>query len=164
MSKKVDPKDFISQIEEITRERMKKGGVVSFQDFKKVDRKDRKKSILIVEDDETLRAAMRRIFEDENYQVITAADGTQLSEVMSDVYIDLIILDIGLPWVDGYEIAELMKGHPDLKEIPIVFVSGRTGDGDVKKAFKVGADDYIKKPFQIEEIKKAVNTLIKLYY
>ena len=76
--------------------------------------------------------------------------------------IDLIILDVGLPWINGYELAEMMKAHKDLKRIPLIFISGRVNDADVKRGFEVGADDYIKKPFDLEKIKKTVRTLVQL--
>lgn len=119
-------------------------------------------TLLVIEDDETMRAALKRIFESEGYHVITAADGTQLSSVLDNQSLDMIILDIGLPWINGFELAELMKDHADLKRIPLIFISGLTSDADVKRGFEVGADDYIKKPFDVEKIKKTVNALMKL--
>ena len=56
----------------------------------------------------------------------------------------------------------MMKANADLKNIPLVFVSGRTSDADVKRGFEVGADDFIKKPFDVEKIKKTIHTLMKL--
>lgn len=120
------------------------------------------KVILIIEDDETMRSAMKRIFESDGHKVIMASDGTQLSTVLDDSPLDLIILDIGLPWINGIELAQLMKQHSDLKKLPLVFVSGKTSDEEMKKAFDVGADDFIKKPFDVEKLKKTVRTPLKL--
>ncbi len=75
---------------------------------------------------------------------------------------DLIVLDVGLPWINGFELAEMMKANEDLSEIPLVFLSARTSDEDIKRGFAVGASDYIKKPFDIEKVKRTVNTLIHL--
>jgi two-component system aerobic respiration control protein ArcA len=136
--------------------------VVSLDQFRKVQKKEDPRSLLIIDDDETIRAALRRMFESEGYKVITAADGTQLSDVLDDSPIDLIILDIGLPWLNGYELAKLLKEHEDLKKIPLIFLSGKTSELDVKRGFEVGADDYIKKPFDVEKMKKAVETLLRL--
>jgi two-component system aerobic respiration control protein ArcA len=159
---KIDTRDLVHRIEKLTRERMAEPSVVSLADIRNLKERKSKRSILIIEDDETIRSALRRLFEIEGYLVRTAADGTQLSDVLDDSPINLIILDIGLPWINGYELAEMMKGHPDLKGIPLVFVSGRTSEADIKRGFEVGADDYIKKPFDLEKIKKTVNTLIQL--
>lgn len=160
--KKINTKDLVSRIEQITKERMAKEKVVSLKEFHAIEKDDDPYTILIIEDDETIRKAMIRMFEAEEYKVISAADGTQLTRVLDNSPIDLILLDIGLPWVNGYELAELMKGHKDLKYIPLIFVSGRTSEEDIKKAFSVGADDYIKKPFDVENLKKTVNTLIRI--
>lgn len=160
--KKINTKDLVHRIEEITKERMSKEKVVSLENFRAVSDDKLPYTILIIEDDETIRKAMTRIFENEDYRVISAADGTQLSSVLDNSPIDFIILDVGLPWVNGYELAELMKAHKDLRFIPLIFVSGRTSEADIKQAFQVGADDYIKKPFDIEKLKKTVKTLIRL--
>jgi two-component system aerobic respiration control protein ArcA len=130
-----------------------------FRDFKK---KIEPKTLLIIEDDETMRAAMIRIFEADNYIVKAASDGTELARALDDIPPDVIILDIGLPWMNGFELAQLLKEHKDLKKIPLIFVSGKTSDEDMKKAFEIGADDFIKKPFEIENLRKTVETLLKI--
>lgn len=163
MSKaKINTKDLVNKIEKITKERMTKESVVDLGSFRDLKKKETPKTILVIEDDETMRGAIKRIFESDGMNVKTAADGTQLSIVLDDTPIDLIILDIGLPWINGLELARLLKEHEDLKQIPLVFVSGKTSELDVKRGFDAGADDYIKKPFDIEKIKKTVSTLLKL--
>ena len=144
------------------KKRIAEAKVVSLSEYKGLKFKKEQINLLVVEDDESIRLALKRIFESEGYNVKTAADGTQLSSVLDDSPLDLIILDIGLPWINGYELAKLMKENDDLKEIPLIFVSGRTSELDVKRGFDVGADDYIKKPFEMDHVKKAVNTLLKL--
>ena len=163
MSKpRINTKDLVQKIERLTRERMSQSRVVDLQDLRRLKERKTQRTLLLIEDDETIRAALKRVFEAEGYRVLAAADGTQLSDVLDDVPLDLILLDVGLPWINGYELAEMMKAHPDLKEIPLVFLSARTSDADVKRGFDVGADDYIKKPFDIEKVKRTVNTLISL--
>ena len=81
---------------------------------------------------------------------------------MDEVTPDLILMDVGLPWLNGFELGQMLKEHRDLRKIPLVFVSGQTDDEDVKKAFEIGADDYIKKPFEIDKLKKTVQTLLKI--
>jgi two-component system, OmpR family, aerobic respiration control protein ArcA len=161
VSKKIDTTDLVKRIEKITRDRMREESVVSLDKFRD-KKKDPPKTLLVIEDDETMRKALQRIFEADGMVVKTAADGTQLSDVLDDTPIDLIILDVGLPWINGLELAKLLKEHQDLRHIPLIFVTGKTGDLDVKRGFDAGADDYIKKPFDIEKIKKTVHTLLKL--
>ncbi len=162
MAKGLNTKDLVEKIEKLTREKMAKESVVDLKEYRELRKKKSSRTLLVIEDDETMRNALKRIFESDGYQVKTAADGTQLSEVLDDHPIDLIILDIGLPWINGFELAKLLKEHKDLKHIPLIFVSGKTSDIDVKRGFEVGADDYIKKPFDVEKIKKTVNTLLQL--
>lgn len=161
-SKKMDTRDLLQKIERLAKERIVKEKVVSLDEIRNLKKAQDPFSILIIEDDETMRGALKRIFESEGFKVIVAADGTQLSTVLDSSPIDLIILDIGLPWINGFELAELMKEHRDLQHIPLIFVSGRTGEDDIKRAFEVGASDFIKKPFDVEKITKTVRTLLKL--
>lgn len=162
MSKRLDTKSLVDQIEKMTKSRIASQPVVSLDQFRVADKKLNPKTLLIIEDDESMRAALKRIFEPEGYAVKMAADATELAKVLDDSPIDLILLDVGLPWVNGFELAQLLKEHRDLKSIPLVFVSGNASDEDVKKAFAIGADDFIKKPFDIEKLRKTVQTLLKL--
>ena len=153
--------DLVKKIERLAKERMTEGSVVDLKDFRTLKKSEDPKTLLVIDDDETIRKALQRVLETEGYRVKVAADGTQLSQVLDDAPIDLIILDIGLPWINGYELATMMKEHRDLKDIPLIFVSGKTSEIDVKRGFSVGASDYITKPFDIEKIKKTVATLLK---
>lgn len=163
MSKgKINTKDLVNKIEKLTKERMTQESVVDLNSFRELKKKETPKTLLVIEDDETMRNALKRIFESEGLAVKTAADGTQLATVLDDNPIDLIIMDIGLPWINGIELAKMLKEHDDLKQIPLIFVSGKTSDFDVKRGFEAGADDYIKKPFDIDKIKKTVQTLLAL--
>jgi two-component system aerobic respiration control protein ArcA len=160
--KKINAKDLITKIEKLTRSRMLSEDVVSLDNFRDLKKKTDPACILVIEDDETMRAAMKKIFEMDGYIVKVAADGTELSTTLDEITPDLILMDVGLPWLNGFELGQMLKEHKDLKQIPLVFVSGKTGDEDVKKAFDIGADDYIKKPFEIEKLKKTVETLLKI--
>ncbi len=162
MANRINTRDLVKKIEKITKEKMLETGVVPLDQFRQMRNTKAPPTLLIIEDDETMRLAMKRIFEGEGYRVLVAADGTQLSVVLDDSPIDLIILDIGLPWINGYELAKLLKEHEDLKKIPLIFVSGKTSELDVRRGFDVGADDFIKKPFDVESIKKTVHTLLAL--
>lgn len=161
--KKINTQDLISKIERITKARMADQPVVALDQFRDLKKKMDPKVLLIIEDDETMRSGMKRIFESDGYIVKMAEDGSALSKVLEDSSPDLIMLDVGLPWINGFELAQLLKEHKDLKKIPLIFVSGNTSEEDIKKAFEIGADDYIKKPFEIEKIRKTVETLLKIH-
>lgn len=160
--KKINAKDFVAKVEKITKERMAKENVISFEDLKRFKTKTSHYTLLIIEDDETVRRVLGKVFSREGYKVLSAADGTQLSDILDEASLDLILLDIGLPWINGFELAEMMKEHKDLKDIPLIFISGRNSEEDVQRGFDVGADDYITKPFDLEKVKKTVQTLIQL--
>ena len=160
--KSINTKKLVDKIEKITREKITAEKVVSLNDFRSLKQKDEPKTILVIDDDETMRQALKRIFEAEGYRVLVAADGTQLSAVLDESPLELIVLDIGLPWINGFELCKLLKENPDLKKIPLVFISAKTSELDVRRGFEVGCDDYIKKPFNVDEIKNTVRTLLKL--
>jgi two-component system aerobic respiration control protein ArcA len=160
--RKINAQDLIARIEKLTKARMAKEEVVQLDNFRELKKKIDPKTILVIEDDETMRAAMKKIFEMDGFNVRLAADGTELATLLDSVSPDLILLDIGLPWLNGYELGQLLKEHRDLKKIPLVFVSGKTSDEDVRRAFEIGADDFVKKPFEIEKLKKTVATLLKI--
>lgn len=162
MSKKIDAKDLVAKIERLARERMASGDVVDLRSLRELKEKKKRRSILVVEDDDTMRAALKRILESDGFDVRSAADGTQLGDALGDMSVDLILLDVGLPWINGIELAKLLKEHDSLREIPLVFISGKTSEFDIKRGFEAGADDYIKKPFDIDNVKKTVRTLLKL--
>jgi len=160
--RKINASDLIQKIEKLTKERIASQEVVSLDNFRDFKNKIDPKTLLVIEDDETMRAALKRIFEQDGFSVRTAADSSELTAILEEVTPDLILMDVGLPWLNGFELAQMLKEHKDLKQIPLVFVSGKTSDEDVKRAFEVGADDYVKKPFDIDKLKKTVQTLLRI--
>lgn len=162
MSKKLNTKELVDKIEKLTKAKIASQPVVSLETFRETQKKAGPHTLLIIEDDVTMRKALQRIFEAEGYVLKMAADAMELSKVLDDSPVDMILLDIGLPWVNGFELAQLLKEHKDLKHIPLVFVSALNSQEDMKKAFELGADDFIKKPFDIEKLKKTVRVLLKL--
>lgn len=157
----LDSKSLFAKIERLVRERMVSEKVVSIADLRALKKKQPAK-ILIVEDDEIVRKSLKRILESDSYQVITAEDATELSSVVENFMFDLIIMDVGLPWINGFELAEMMKQHVHIKNIPLVFISGHSEKDMIKKGFAVGADDYLTKPVDLEKVKKTVKTLLYL--
>lgn len=162
MKKKMNVADLVEKIEKLTKARIASQPVVALDQFRNAQNKLNPKVILVIEDDETMRNSIRRIFEPEGYLLKMAADSTELVGVLDEDPVDLILMDVGLPWISGFELAQLLREHKDLKTIPLIFVSGQANPEDMKKAFQVGASDFIKKPFDVEKLKKAVATLLKI--
>ncbi len=161
-NKRINTQDLVNKIEKMTKARIAGQDVVPLDQFREAKRKMDPKVILVIEDDETMRLALKRILEIEGYVTKLAADATELSTVLDDHPVDLILMDVGLPWINGFELAQLLKENRDLKKIPLVFVSGNSTEEDMRKAFDLGADDFIKKPFDVDKLKKTVRTLLKL--
>jgi two-component system aerobic respiration control protein ArcA len=162
MTRRINTKDFISKIEKLAKSKIVEQDVVQLGQIRDLKRKIDPKVILVIEDDETMRTALKRMFESDGFLVKLAADATELSTVLDERGVDLILLDIGLPWINGFELAELMKDHRDLRKIPLVFVSGQSTPEDIKRAFDLGANDFIKKPFDVERMRKTVRTLLQI--
>ena len=116
--------------------------------------------ILIVDDDKDLRFNLSCILKEAGHEVIAAGDGKQALNVFSRRVPDLVLLDIGLPGMDGVELLEAMKKIE--KDLPIIMLTARSDAKSAVKAMKSGAFDYITKPFDNEElsliIKKALHT------
>lgn len=159
---KADSKSLLSKIEALAKERMTSGQVVQFDDLKSLRRKQAPR-VLIIEDDEMVRNSLKRILESEKYRVVTAEDARELTQVVEEFFFDLILLDVGLPWINGFELAKMMKEHPEIRGIPLVFISGHSDTKTIKDGFSVGADDYITKPFELEKVKKTVRVLLELH-
>lgn len=161
MAKKFSTSDLINKIEKLTKQRMSEQPIVSLDQFRDAHKKMNPKNILIIEDDETQRLSLKRILNAEGYTTFLAADSAELTAILDeDKELHLILMDIGLPWINGFELAEMMKQHQDLKKLPLVFLSAQAEQKDFDKAREVGAADYIKKPFDIEKLKITIAKLL----
>lgn len=163
MKPKINAKDLALRIANLAQEKVTSTNVVSIEQLRGLKRQRQfTPTLLVIEDDETVRKSLQRIFEGCGYRVLAASDGIELTDVLYDVVIDLVVLDVGLPWLNGFELALAMKEQPALKNVPLIFISGLDDIDSIKRGFKSGAHDFITKPFDIEKIKKTVSTLLKL--
>jgi two-component system, cell cycle response regulator DivK len=105
------------------------------------------KRILIVEDQEDLRGVLRTLLAGSGYEVVEAADGQAGVAKAQSERPDLILMDIQLPVLDGYDAARQIKANPDLKATPIIAVSSFAMKGDEEKARTAGCDHYVTKPY-----------------
>jgi len=118
--------------------------------------------ILIVDDTLENLQLLASILKEVGYKVRPASSGKQAIAAIEHRQPDLILLDIKMPEMDGYEVCRLLKSRPETKAIPIIFISALTDLEDKLKAFQVGGLDYISKPFQFEEVKARVWTHLQL--
>lgn len=115
--------------------------------------------ILVVDDDKNIRILMKEILEEENYTVSTAADGNAALEVMDKEHIDLVILDIMMPNMDGYEFTKVLRECQN--DLPILMVSAKQLPADRKKGYRLGIDDYMSKPVDEEEMLLRIKNLLR---
>lgn len=121
-----------------------------------------KKRILIVDDDPVNMELLENLLTNNGYKVDTSSDGSMAFEFIKNECPDLILLDVMMPGMDGYEICEKLKSNTETKHIPVIFLTVKTDVEDVLKGFKVGGVDYVSKPFNSEELIARVNTHIEI--
>ena len=115
--------------------------------------------ILVVEDDKNTRLLMKAVLEAEHYTVVTAENGQDALEVMDREHIDLVVLDIMMPKMDGYEFTRLLRENQS--NLPILIVSAKQLPEDKHKGFLVGTDDYMTKPVDEEEMLLRIKALLR---
>lgn len=115
--------------------------------------------ILVVDDDKNTRRLLRAVLEAEHYTVTTACDGEEALAVLDREHIDLAILDIMMPHMDGYEFTSLLRAEQN--DLPILMVTAKQLPEDKKKGFLVGTDDYMTKPIDEEEMLLRIRALLR---
>ncbi len=108
--------------------------------------------ILVVEDQPAMQRNMHVGLTMAGYEVVAAADGVEALTVLGAQAVDLILADVAMPRMNGYELYEVLRRNPQWALIPFVFVSARALDSDVRYGKQLGADDYLVKPFQLEDL------------
>ena len=120
------------------------------------------KRILIIEDDKDITEALRYNLEKEKgFSLLSASNGDEGLNLAFQVKPNLIILDIGLPGLNGYEICRMLRSNPDTRDISILMLTARVSESDKVLGLEMGADDYITKPFGIRELIARVRTAIR---
>ena len=115
--------------------------------------------ILVVDDDKNTRLFFSAVLEDAGYTVTTASNGQEALDMMERVHVDLVVLDIMMPKMDGYEFTRLLRESDN--NLPILMVSAKQLPADKHKGFAVGTDDYITKPIDDEEMLYRIKALLR---
>ncbi len=108
--------------------------------------------ILVVEDQPAMQRNMRMGLEMSGYKVLTASDGLEALAILAEESVDLVLADIAMPRLNGYQLYERLRENARWKLIPFVFVSARALDSDIRYGKALGVDDYLIKPFQLEDL------------
>ncbi|MFO7725410.1 MAG: response regulator transcription factor [Oceanipulchritudo sp.] len=119
--------------------------------------------ILILEDDENVRLPLIDLLEAENYEVLSAADGRRGVELARREKPDLVLSDIMMPELDGYGVFEALQKDPLTAIIPFIFLTAKTDQSDIREGLGLGADDYITKPFDQEDLLDSIQTRLQKY-
>ena len=114
-----------------------------------------KRKLLLADDSITIQKVVNLTFADEGIEVITAGDGDTAMQKFVEIKPDLVMVDVNMPGMDGYRICELIKQDDETKQIPVILLVGSFEPFDEEEARRVGADDYLTKPFQ--SIRQLVN-------
>ncbi|MCU7877693.1 MAG: response regulator [Candidatus Thiodiazotropha sp. (ex Lucinoma borealis)] len=119
------------------------------------------KKILIVDDEPNIVLSVEYLMKREGYQVATANDGQTALELLSETIPDLLILDVMMPRKNGFEVCSEIRADPTLSGLPILMLSAKGREAEVKKGVSLGADAYITKPFSTHDLVNMVNKLLK---
>ncbi|WP_129737603.1 response regulator transcription factor [Massilimicrobiota timonensis] len=119
-----------------------------------------KSKILIVDDEEHIRELIRFYLDKEGFSVVQAASGEEALHLLENEYIDLAIVDIMMPVMDGFQLVEEIK---EMKDIPVIMLTAKSQSADKLRGFSLGIDDYVTKPFDPDELLARVKTILKRY-
>lgn len=117
--------------------------------------------VLIVDDEPNIVVPLQFLMERNGYETVVAQSGEEALEAISKEKPDLVLLDIMLPGIDGFEVCEIVKLNPEWKHIKIIFLTAKGRDVDIAKGMVLGADEYIPKPFSNKQIVESVQKLLE---
>ncbi|MBT8430854.1 MAG: response regulator, partial [Gammaproteobacteria bacterium] len=117
-------------------------------------------SVMVVDDSITVRKVTSRLLERHNMQVVTAKDGVDAVTQLQEHHPDVMLLDIEMPRMDGYELARHMRSTPELSDIPIIMITSRTGEKHRNRAFELGVRRYLGKPYQEADLLENIYTVL----
>ena len=114
--------------------------------------------VLIVDDEPNILMSLEFLMKKEGFEVFVARDGAEALEILDKETPKFIILDVMMPNVDGYEVCKNIRKNNKLKDMKIIFISAKSKDEDIEKAYEIGADSYFTKPFSTRELVKKIRT------
>ncbi len=116
--------------------------------------------ILYIEDNSDNRKLVRRVLEWDGYEVVEASDGTEALARLETEAIDLALLDINMPDIDGYTLTSTIRANPRFSRLPIVAVTANVMRGDRERSLKAGCDGYIQKPIDIDTLSQQIERFL----
>lgn len=117
--------------------------------------------VLIVDDEPNILMSLEFLMRKENFRVFVARNGDEAIKIINSESPDMIILDIMMPNVDGYEVCQYVKGSKERKSTRIIFLSAKSKEEEIKKGYEMGADLYLTKPFSTRQLMKEIQKMSK---
>jgi DNA-binding response OmpR family regulator len=118
-------------------------------------------TILVIDDDELVSRTLQRALKMYDYNVMVSNSGTEGLQLARRHKPDLFVLDVVMPGTDGYQVCRQVRGDPILKETPILFLTAKSKDEDKIEGFRAGGDDYLSKPFNMEELQLRIRAILR---
>jgi DNA-binding response OmpR family regulator len=125
-----------------------------------VSENGRTPTILVADDEEDLRELVAYRLTRSGYEVVAAVDGQEALELAREQRPDLMVLDVMMPRLDGYELTRRVRAEDSLRSVPVILLTARSQESDVSRGFEVGADDYLRKPFSPDELVARVRAVL----
>jgi DNA-binding response OmpR family regulator len=118
------------------------------------------KKILIVDDEPNIVMTLEYTFKKQNFEVYIARDGSEALDILENVVPNVVLLDVMMPEVDGYQTLNWVKANKKLRDTKVVFLTAKNKASDIEKGLKLGADKYFTKPFSIKKLVSEINALV----
>jgi DNA-binding response OmpR family regulator len=112
--------------------------------------------VLVVDDSHVIRRLVEVVLEQINIEVMTVGNGFKACEALEQYVPDLLILDVGLPDISGWDVLDFVRAHPNLRQTAVIMLTGRADAHDIETAANKGADEYLLKPFRPDELRRLV--------
>ncbi|MFC5044954.1 response regulator transcription factor [Aquimarina hainanensis] len=119
-----------------------------------------KKKILIVDDEPNIVMSLEYAFKKKNFEVFIARDGSEAIQLLEKEIPDVVLLDIMMPNIDGYQTVSYIKKHEKLKKVKTVFLSAKNKTSDIEKGLEMGVDQYLTKPFSVKKVIAEIEKLL----
>ena len=116
--------------------------------------------VLVAEDDEPVIELICAILQGAGHGVMTARDGLEALDLLNSNLPDVILLDVNMPRMSGFDVLERLKSHPTWNEVPVIMLTAQSSSEDIRKAMKLGASDYIGKPFEPLQLLRRLNKVM----
>jgi DNA-binding response OmpR family regulator len=121
---------------------------------------DKRPLVLIADDDPDIRSLVAIRLERSGYEVVAAGDGEQALATALERAPDLAVLDVMMPKLDGYEVTERLREQDATRHLPVILLTARVQEADIARGVEAGADDYVKKPFSMGELRDRVQAVL----